>query len=137
MYKKLFIVSLLLASQHLFADTGQQPAPDQVVAGKALYEQYCLACHGENGVGEPPIPATIRAPGYLTAMPLNERSHAWHHSDEQLVETILEGLQRTGRMPARKGVVTPDQAIQLVAYIKSFWSPRIVACQGPRHVSCM
>jgi mono/diheme cytochrome c family protein len=137
MFKKLCIVSLLMVSQWVFAETGQPPSPDQVAAGKALYGRYCLACHGENGVGEPPIPSTIRAPGYFTAMPLNETSHAWHHSDEQLVETILQGLQRTQRMPAWKGVITTDQATQLVAYLKSFWSPRIVACQGPKHMSCM
>lgn len=141
MYKKRSLIPLLLAllmtAPPVLAETGRPPSPDQVAVGKVLYERYCQACHGENGVGEPPIPASIRAPGYLTAMPLNESSHAWHHSDEQLVETILEGLQRTKRMPAWKGVVSEEQAIQLVAYLKSLWSPRIVACQGPRHMSCM
>lgn len=70
-------------------------------------------------------------------MPLDETSHAWHHSDEQLVETILEGLQRTDRMPPRKGLLSRSEAHQLVAYIKSLWSPRIIACQGPAHMSCM
>lgn len=141
MYKKLppmlLLIPLLMAAPPASAQTGRPPSPDQVIAGKRLYERYCLACHGENGVGEAPIPDTIRAPGYLTAMPLNESSHAWHHSDEQLAETILEGLQRTRRMPSWKGVITPAQARQLVAYLKSLWSPRIIACQGPRHMSCM
>jgi mono/diheme cytochrome c family protein len=70
-------------------------------------------------------------------MPLNETSHAWHHSDEQLVQMMLQGLRRTKVMPAWKGVISDKEAQQIVAYIKSLWSPRIVACQGPRHMSCM
>jgi len=119
------------------AETGQPPDAASVAAGERLYRQHCLVCHGERGVGEAPIPPTIRAPGYLTAMPLDETSHAWHHGDEQLVETILEGLQRTDRMPPRKGLLSRSEARQLVAYIKSLWSPRIIACQGPAHMRCM
>jgi len=95
------------------------------------------ACHQEEGVGENPIPSFIARPGYLTAMPLNETSHAWHHTDEQLIHTILNGLQRTGRMPAWKDVITEQQASDVLAYIKSLWSDRILDCQGPKHMSCM
>ena len=61
-------------------------------------------------MGEKTIPPLIKEPGYLTAMPLNETSHAWHHGDEQLVDTVLNGLQRTQRMPAFKGTLTKKQA---------------------------
>jgi len=70
-------------------------------------------------------------------MPLNETSHAWHHSDEQLAEVILDGLRRTNRMPAFKLALSEKDAYDIVAYIKSLWSPRIIACQGPKHMSCM
>ncbi|WP_051301720.1 c-type cytochrome [Sedimenticola selenatireducens] len=137
MMKNITAAITLLISQSLLADTGQRPDVQSVAAGKPLYEQYCLSCHKENGVGEKPIPPLIKEPGYLTAMPLNETSHAWHHGDEQLVATILSGLQRTQRMPAFKGTLTEQQASQIVAYIKSLWSDRIIACQGPKHMSCM
>ena len=52
-------------------------------------------------------------------MQLNETSHAWHHGDEQLVGTILNGLQHTQKMSAFKGTVTEQQAREIVAYIKS------------------
>lgn len=119
------------------AETGKTPDPTAVLAGKPLYEKYCQACHQKDGVGENPIPWSIRKPAYLTAMPLNETSHAWHHSDEQLAQMILQGLQRTTRMPAWKGVLSEADASNIVAYIKSLWSPRIIACQGPKHMSCM
>jgi mono/diheme cytochrome c family protein len=70
-------------------------------------------------------------------MPLNETSHAWHHGDEQLVRIILEGLRKTDRMPALKGIISEKEAYDIVAYIKSLWSARIIACQGPKHMSCM
>jgi len=119
------------------AETGKIPDPEAVVLGNKLYEQYCQVCHQKDGIGELPIPWSIRAPGYITAMPLNETSHAWHHSDEQLAQIILDGLRRTNRMPALRNVISEKEASNIVAYIKSLWSPRIIACQGPKHMSCM
>ncbi len=132
-------VSLLLIivfSAMVNAETGHAPDPKAAVSGKQLYEKYCLVCHQKDGVGQEPVPWSIRKPGYLTAMPLNETSHAWHHSDEQLAEMILEGLRRTDRMPAFKPILSEKEAYDIVAYIKSLWSPRIVACQGPEHMRC-
>ncbi|MCB1860378.1 MAG: cytochrome c [Gammaproteobacteria bacterium] len=137
MMKNILSAIMLLYGQSLLAETGQRPDVQSVAAGKVLYEQYCQSCHKEKGIGEKPIPPLIKAPGYLTAMPLNETSHAWHHSDEQLVGTILNGLQRTQRMPAFQGTVTEQQAREIVAYVKSLWSDRILGCQGPKHMSCM
>ena len=113
------------------------PDPKAVALGKPLYEKYCQSCHKKDGLGQSPVPWGIRHPDHVPAMPLNETSHAWHHGDEQLVQTILEGLRRTKIMPAWKGIISEQEAQQIVAYLKSLWSPRIVACQGPKHMSCM
>ncbi len=95
-------------------------------------------CHRAGGTGEPPIPLGVIRPGYIVAMPLDETSHAWHHGDEQLVQTILSGNRRTRtRMPMFDQVLTEADARDIVAYLKTFWSDRIVACQGPKHMSCM
>ncbi|MFQ5755900.1 MAG: c-type cytochrome [Acidiferrobacterales bacterium] len=118
------------------AETGHAPEPEAILFGKQLYEKHCQVCHQKDGVGEPPIPWGIRKAGYFTAMPLNETSHAWHHTDEQLANMILEGLRRTDRMPAFKQVLSGKEVDDIVAYIKSLWSPRIVACQGPKHMTC-
>ena len=137
MFRNITVAIALLVSQNLWAETGQRSDVQSIFAGKALYEQYCQSCHKKDGVGENPIPPLIKKPGYLTAMPLNETSHAWHHSDDQLAKTILNGLERTQRMPAWKGAITEQQARQIVSYIKSLWSDRILSCQGPKHMSCM
>lgn len=132
------LVVLLLTSAWSLAETGKRGSLESVERGARLYQDYCITCHGQNGIGEPPIPWGIRRPDYITAMPLDESSHAWHHGDENLVQTILMGTPRSRiRMPVWDGVLSNPQASDLVAYIKSLWSDRILSCQGPRHMSCM
>ncbi len=116
-----------------FAETGKAPAPEAVERGLALYERNCQQCHQAKGVGEN-IPPALRHPDFIPAMPLDEKSHAWHHGDEQLVQTIRRGNKR---MPPFDKVLSEPQLRDLVAYMKSLWSPRILACQGPKHMSCM
>jgi len=122
--------------KYLHAETGKKPDPSMVKLGKNLYEKHCQVCHQKAGVGANPVPWGIRNPSYIPPMPLNETSHAWHHSDEQLVNTILNGVDER-RMPAWRQVLSEKEATEIVAYIKSLWSPKILACQGPKHMSCM
>ena len=132
------IVILLLITDISSAETGKRDAAEMIERGARLYQEYCMTCHGKDGVGEPPIPWSIRRPDYVTAMPLDESSHAWHHGDENLVQMILKGTSRSRtRMPNWEGVLSVEQTLDLVAYIKSLWGDRILACQGPRHMSCM
>lgn len=138
LHNRVLIIILYFACNNIaFAETGLMPDIKSIISGKILYEKHCLNCHQKDGVGEPELPASIKRPGYLTAMPLNETSHAWHHSDEQLANNILNGLKRTKRMPAFNTLISVKDAEDIVAYIKSLWSPRIIACQGPKHMSCM
>jgi len=36
-----------------------------------------------------------------------------------------------------KEIISEQDAGNLVAYLKSLWSPRSLACQGARHMRCM
>jgi len=137
-HSRLLIIMLCFFYNNIaIAETGKMPDIKNIIFGNILYKKHCLICHKKDGVGEPEIPLSIKLPGYFTAMPLNETSHAWHHSDEQLIDTILNGLKRTKRMPAFNSIISVKEAEDLVAYIKILWSPRIIACQGPKHMSCM
>ena len=131
------MVITLTISGSVFAETGKRGNIESVRQGKVLYESYCIACHKKDGIGEVMIPWGIRKPGYRIAIPLNETSHAWHHSDEQLIKMILEGVPGNNRMPAHKNILSKTVAGHLVSYIKSLWSDKILACQGPKHMSCM
>ncbi len=106
--------------------------------GKALYAEKCQSCHGTEGVGESYSVQSFREKGYIMAPPLDDSAHAWHHTDEALVKTILEGTSRPSRMPAwRTQGMDEQQAGDLVAYIKSLWGKRALECQGPKHMQCM
>ena len=132
------LVFALLTTGITQAETGKPPDANSVARGKHLYDTHCVACHKRDGVGEPAVPWSIRRMDYIEAMPLNERSHAWHHGDEQLIVMILDGTSRSRlRMPVWRQILSVQDAADLVAYIKSLWSDRIVACQGPKHMDCM
>ncbi len=112
-------------------------SPELVAAAGQLYGRLCQACHGARGVGErPENPDATDEYGFI-APALDDSAHAWHHSDDDLVWTILEGSPRNPRMLAFGELVTKGEARNLVAYIKSLWSFRSLACQGARHIRCM
>lgn len=109
---------------------------DRIARGKRLYEEHCQSCHGVDGAGEPAenVAGTDIAP----APALDDNAHAWHHSDSDLVQSILEGFDKQGgRMPGWKETLSREQAEDIVAYFKSLWSFRSYACQGARHMACM
>lgn len=114
--------------------TSESTTPS-VIRGKQLYETYCASCHGVNGVGERPDDIYAMDEYGFVAPPMDDTGHAWHHTDEDLVEMILEGSPRNPRMIGWKSVLSREDAEDLVEYIKSLWSPYIREnCQGPKHM---
>jgi len=106
--------------------------------GQILYAQKCQSCHGKNGVGETYNIQALTDKAYIMAPALDASAHAWHHTDEALVKTILEGSPRAPRMLAwGKAGVSEEDAIDLVSYMKSLWTKRELDCQGPKHMQCM
>jgi len=123
------IVALLSSPRPSSASLTAAAHPEH---GKALYGQYCASCHGARGQGE--FNWMNRDRG---APALDSSGHAWHHEDEQLVGMILDKPVPDSRMPAWRGVLSRDDAIDLVAYIKTLWTPFILAnCQGAKHMQC-
>jgi mono/diheme cytochrome c family protein len=106
--------------------------------GRDLYAEKCQSCHGTDGNGENYSIAALTNKNYIMAPALDASAHAWHHTDEALQKTILEGSTRTARMAAWKNTgVSESDALDLVAYIKSLWTLRELECQGPKHMQCM
>ncbi|MDP7547930.1 MAG: hypothetical protein QGF20_11605, partial [Alphaproteobacteria bacterium] len=83
-------------------------------------------------------PGARDADGLPLAPALDDSAHGWHHPDAQLIATILNGSPRNPRMaPWKEHGLSRDDARSLVAYIKSLWNFRSLACQGSRHMRCM
>lgn len=106
----------------------QQTRIDNLVGnakrGKALYERYCIFCHGPYGDG-----TGVSAP-YLDPKPRDFTKATYKCRstpsgslplDSDLYDTISRGVHASG-MPSWKPLLRQDR-VDLVAYVKSF-SPR-------------
>lgn len=100
----------------------------QVARGKAVYEKFCLECHGAGGKGQPGDWRIRDADGRYPPPPLDSSAHAWHHPTAVLLEVIREGSpDGQGNMPAWKGKLSEQEMQDVVAYIKSLWSDEVYA----------
>lgn len=72
------------------------------------------------------------AEGFLPAPPHDETGHTWHHPDKLLfditklgvaVAARLEGYQT--RMPAFEGVLTDEEIVAVLSFIKAQWPERV------------
>lgn len=102
--------------------------------GQAIYTQYCAACHGIDGQGQfPTAPLEPDATGRVGAPPHNETGHSWHHSDVLLIRYVTEGgfsdLTRFYAMPPFGDVLTDEQILFVIAYIKTMWTDEQRASQ--------
>lgn len=104
--------------------------PQVVSAGQSLYMQHCASCHGENLEGQP----DWRSPGpdgRLPAPPHDVSGHTWHHTDQVLFELTKYGVAAyvgpdyDSAMPAFEGVLSDDEIVAVLSYIKSRWPERI------------
>lgn len=104
-------------------------------AGKALYSEYCAACHGANLEGQPDWKRP-KVDGKLPAPPHDASGHTWHHSDRVLAAITRDGLSAfAGQdyatdMPAFAGTLTDAEISAVLAYIKSTWSEPEIAYQA-------
>ncbi|MCS6994501.1 MAG: cytochrome c [Anaerolineales bacterium] len=95
-------------------DTATTSAPEatDAHAGKTLYENFCLSCHGPSGKGDGPAAATLHPqPADLMAL-------LQTHDDASLTTRIAEGKAGTA-MPAWRDVLNETQIRQILAYLRA------------------
>ncbi|HJW08823.1 MAG TPA: cytochrome c [Holophagaceae bacterium] len=86
--------------------------------GKAVFQHYCLNCHGETGAGDGfnafnvnPHPRDLTDPAFQKAK-----------TDEELADTIRRGGAGVGlspSMPPWGRTLTADQVDEVVAYVRT------------------
>lgn len=111
------------------------PIDRQIVAqGAEIYTQTCAACHGSNLEGQVENWQSPGADGLLPAPPHNETGHTWHHGDGLLFEITKYGVTAAANltdyrsaMPAYDGVLTDQEIIAVLSFIKSTWPEEIKA----------
>lgn len=98
--------------------------------GKKVYDQNCAVCHGANLEGQP----SWKRPGSdgrLPAPPHDESGHTWHHPDSYLIHVVKNGFTigvdkpdgYQSNMPAFGKVLSDQEIVAVLSYIKSTWSP--------------
>lgn len=101
-----------------------------VATGQRVYQQTCASCHGENLEGEQNW-QTRDAEGYLPAPPHDETGHTWHHKGQLLFDLTKYGIQKFAgadyktKMPAYEDVLSDEQIIAVLSYIKAQWPEEI------------
>ncbi len=121
------------SSQKAAADSAATPTvplpaldAGQVELGQQVYTKNCAACHGPNGEGEPDwkIP---KEDGTYPAPPHSVDGHTWHHGDDLLFQIIEGGGDSLdipnfkSNMPAFGGILTDEEIVAVLAYLKSTW----------------
>ena len=78
--------------------------------GKALYQIYCLVCHGAQGRGDGPIAAKIPPPpSYLSQRLLD-------YPAGRLFHVMSRGA---GKMPAYASLLAPDERWMIATYVRA------------------
>jgi len=136
------VMSLLLITACTTSEDAAYIAPagadsETYEIGQQVYVDHCAECHGINGEGQfPENPAQPDENGLIGAPPHDGSGHTWHHGDGLLVRYVIEGgmgdPSRFYPMPALGDVLTDEEVIAVIAYIKTMWSPEEQAVQRER-----
>lgn len=90
-----------------------KPTKESIAAGKALFQQTCASCHGNDGKGDGPAAVA------LNPRPANFTTGKFKHggSDAELFKTISNGVPGTG-MVGWSSIPEKDRW-NLVNFVKS------------------
>lgn len=104
--------------------------------GKPIYDNLCASCHGVSLQGQPNWRERM-SNGRLPAPPHDQSGHTWHHPDALLFDMVKNGLVPgktappgyQSDMPAYRDMLTDEEIVAVLAYIKSSWSAKVLKVQ--------
>ena len=98
--------------------------------GKQIYSKNCASCHGINLEGQKNWMSRL-PDGLMPAPPHDETGHTWHHSDRFLFMVTKYGIEELigekylNNMPVYKDILSDEEIIAVLSYIKSTWPSKI------------
>ena len=98
--------------------------------GKQIYAKNCASCHGINLEGQNNWMSRL-PDGLMPAPPHDETGHTWHHPDRYLFMITKYGIEEfigekyPNNMPAYKDILSDEEIIAVLSYIKSTWPTKI------------
>ena len=101
-----------------------------IVNGKKIYANNCASCHGVNLEGQKNWMSRL-PDGLMPAPPHDETGHTWHHPDRYLFMVTKYGIEEfigekyPNNMPAYKDILSDEEIIAVLSYIKSTWPTKI------------
>lgn len=114
-----------------------------VATGSKIYALNCASCHGENLEGQPNW-RSPRKDGLLPAPPHDETGHTWHHTDDVLFGITKYGLAEfsglegyASSMPIYKDILSDEEIIAVLSFIKSRWPDDIQARHTEMNVNAV
>jgi mono/diheme cytochrome c family protein len=114
----LFVIAVLFAvfGASLIISRSQAEASATVSARTAsqLYSKYCVSCHGRNGRSQ-----TTKGK-FSHARDLTDSNWQDDVSDERLFNSIMNGRNVRGNMPAFSDKLNEQEADSLVGYVRKF-----------------
>ncbi|WP_380056549.1 c-type cytochrome [Falsihalocynthiibacter sp. SS001] len=109
--------------------------------GKDVYAENCASCHGANLEGQPNW-RERNAEGRLPAPPHDENGHTWHHDSEALfnitkygVAAMISDDSYQTDMPIYDGVLSDEEIMAVLSYIRSTWPEHIQQAYDAREAS--
>ena len=109
-----------------------------VAQGQAIYAENCASCHGAGLEGEDNW-RERGEDGLMPAPPHDESGHTWHHPDQVLFAITKYGTAKVvgqgyeSNMPGFEGVLSDEQILEVLAYIKSTWPARVIEMHNARN----
>tara|TARA_E500000331_G_scaffold37247_1_gene31080 strand:- start:474 stop:965 length:492 start_codon:yes stop_codon:yes gene_type:complete len=133
--KLIFLVNLLLFTTFIsncvqyrdvsFPANKNKELEEVVSLGINVYEANCIKCHKAELSGAENWKTLRDEDGHRLAPPLNGYGHSWHHSPEQIFNTIRYGLvyfdpNYEGKMNANDKL-TDEEIWAVIEYMYSIW----------------
>lgn len=106
-----------------------QPTDADIANGKALYDQYCAKCHGNDGK------SNTQAAQMMKAKPADLTAHHMHMlTDGELYWVTTNGILKSG-MPAMKTKMSERECWQTVVYMRSLMGGMNTATSGSQEIT--